>query len=126
MVDTRFKDRELHLVVVLDALPTERNLMGAACRINRAQPVMSAAGARLLDYLRDKLATMSAEVFKLNAASGSSCPPVRDALPPIQCSFISSDSLTRLYRIAASGSFFPISSRSYFLPRPTPIGREQN
>ncbi|WP_419197538.1 hypothetical protein, partial [Mesorhizobium ciceri] len=56
---TLFKDRELHLLVVLDALRTS-NLMGAACRINRAQPVMSAAlpgraiGSHALPFLRVK------------------------------------------------------------------------
>ncbi len=46
----RFKGVDPNLLVVLDALLTERNLTEAARRINLSQPAMSAAVARLRDF----------------------------------------------------------------------------
>ncbi|TWI26819.1 LysR family nod box-dependent transcriptional activator, partial [Mesorhizobium tianshanense] len=45
----RFKGLDLNLLVVLDALLSERGLTAAARRINLSQPAMSAAVARLRD-----------------------------------------------------------------------------
>ncbi|TIN70206.1 MAG: LysR family transcriptional regulator, partial [Mesorhizobium sp.] len=59
----RFKGLDLNLLVVLDALLTERNLSAAARRINLSQPAMSAAVARLRDYFRDELFTSYRKQF---------------------------------------------------------------
>nr|BAN09864.1 truncated transcriptional regulator [Mesorhizobium loti NZP2037] len=51
----RFQWLDLNLLVVLDALLSERNLTAAASSINLSQPAMSAAVARLRDYFNDEL-----------------------------------------------------------------------
>ncbi|WP_353642896.1 LysR family transcriptional regulator [Mesorhizobium sp. WSM2239] len=87
----RFKGLDLNLLVVLDALLTERNLTEAARRINLSQPAMSAAVTRLRDFFRDELFAMSGRERILTPRAQALAPAVRDALLHIQCSIISSD-----------------------------------
>ncbi|TIX67761.1 MAG: LysR family transcriptional regulator [Mesorhizobium sp.] len=103
----RFKGLDLNLLVVLDALLTERNLSAAARRINLSQPAMSAAVARLRDYFRDELFTIRGRERFLTPRAAAFAPAVRDALQHIQCSIISSDPFDparadRLFRIILS------------------------
>ncbi|WP_192250875.1 LysR family transcriptional regulator [Mesorhizobium caraganae] len=87
----RFKGLDLNLLVVLDALLSERGLTAAARRINLSQPAMSAAVARLRDYFHDELFTMSGRERILTPRAETLAPAVRDALLQIQCSIISWD-----------------------------------
>ncbi|MFB9982596.1 LysR family transcriptional regulator [Mesorhizobium newzealandense] len=87
----RFKGLDLNLLVVLDALLTERKLTEAARRINLSQPAMSAAVARLRDYFHDDLFILSGRVRILTPRAQALAPAVRDALLQIQRSIISQD-----------------------------------
>ncbi|HEV2900214.1 MAG TPA: LysR family transcriptional regulator [Pseudaminobacter sp.] len=87
----RFKGLDLNLLVVLDALLTERNLTEAARRINLSQPAMSAAVARLRDFFGDELFAMSGRERILTPRAQALAPAVRDTLLRIQGSIISSD-----------------------------------
>ncbi|MBB6413893.1 LysR family transcriptional regulator [Mesorhizobium sangaii] len=87
----RFKGLDLNLLVVLDALLSERGLTAAARRINLSQPAMSAAVARLRDYFHDELFSMSGRERILTPRAETLAPAVRDALLHIQCSIISWD-----------------------------------
>ncbi|MGF6930986.1 DNA-binding transcriptional LysR family regulator [Paraburkholderia sp. UCT70] len=77
----RFKGLDLNLLVVLDALMTERNLTAAARSINLSQPAMSAAVARLRAYFRDELFTMRGEIILQEASR--MVPPRETARRPI-------------------------------------------
>ncbi|PBB98948.1 LysR family transcriptional regulator [Mesorhizobium sp. WSM3862] len=87
----RFKGLDLNLLVVLDALLTERNLTAAANSINLSQPAMSAAVARLRDFFNDELFTMSGRERVLTQRAETLAPAVRGALLKIQSSIISWD-----------------------------------
>ncbi|MFK0693117.1 LysR family transcriptional regulator, partial [Mesorhizobium sp. IMUNJ 23033] len=87
----RFKGLDLNLLVVLDALLSERGLTAAARRINLSQPAMSAAVARLRDFFHDELFSMSGRERILTPRAEALAPAVRDALLHIQCSIISWD-----------------------------------
>ncbi|CAN7739845.1 LysR family transcriptional regulator [Mesorhizobium amorphae] len=87
----RFKGLDLNLLVVLDALLTERTLTAAASSINLSQPAMSAAVARLRDYFNDELFTTSGRERVLTPRAEALAPAVRSALLKIQCSIISWD-----------------------------------
>ncbi|PBB52339.1 MULTISPECIES: LysR family transcriptional regulator [Mesorhizobium] len=87
----RFKGLDLNLLVVLDALLTQRNLTAAASSINLSQPAMSAAVARLRDYFNDELFTMSGRERVLTPRAETLAPAVRGALLKIQSSIISWD-----------------------------------
>ncbi|MDL2402399.1 transcriptional regulator NodD2 [Rhizobium mayense] len=85
----RFKGLDLNLLVVLDALMTERNLTAAARSINLSQPAMSAAVARLRTYFRDELFTMAGRELVPTPRAERLASPVREALLYIQLSIIS-------------------------------------
>ncbi|WP_331375584.1 transcriptional regulator NodD2 [Sinorhizobium chiapasense] len=85
----RFKGLDLNLLVVLDALMTERNLTAAARSINLSQPAMSAAVARLRTYFRDELFTMAGREFIPTPRAERLAPAAREALLRIQLSIIS-------------------------------------
>ncbi|NRP75818.1 Nodulation protein D 2 [Ensifer psoraleae] len=87
----RLNGLDLNLLVVLDALLTERSLTAAARRINLSQPAMSAAVARLRDYFRDELFTMSGRERFLTPRAETLAPAVRAVLGQIQSSIISLD-----------------------------------
>ncbi|WP_192180209.1 LysR family transcriptional regulator [Mesorhizobium amorphae] len=87
----RFKGLDLNLLVVLDALLSERGLTAAARRIRLSQPAMSAAVARLRDFFHDELFTMSGRERILTPRAEALAPAVRDALLRIQGSIISWD-----------------------------------
>nr|P32008.1 RecName: Full=Nodulation protein D 2 [Rhizobium tropici]AAA26338.1 nodulation protein D [Ensifer sp. BR816] len=85
----RFKGLDLNLLVVLDALMTERNLTAAARSINLSQPAMSAAVARLRTNFRDDLFAMAGREFIPTPRAEGLAPAVRDALLQIQLSIVS-------------------------------------
>ncbi|ARO32478.1 transcriptional regulator nodulation protein NodD 3 (plasmid) [Rhizobium etli] len=85
----RFKGLDLNLLVVLDALMTERNLTAAARSINLSQPAMSAAVARLRTYFRDDLFTRAGRELVPSPRAEELAPAVREALQNIQLSIIS-------------------------------------
>ncbi|WP_095204621.1 LysR family transcriptional regulator [Mesorhizobium carmichaelinearum] len=87
----RFKGLDLNLLVVLDALLTERKLTEAAHRINLSQPAMSAAVARLRHYFHDDLFILSGRARILTPRAQALAPAVRDALLHIQYSILSQD-----------------------------------
>ncbi|WOH63837.1 LysR family transcriptional regulator [Bradyrhizobium sp. BWA-3-5] len=103
----RFKGLDLNLLVVLDALMTQRNLTAAARSINLSQPAMSAALARLRAYFRDELFTMSGRKLVATPRAEGLAAPVREALVHIQRSIISRDAFnparsTRRFKIILS------------------------
>ncbi|WOH63836.1 LysR family transcriptional regulator [Bradyrhizobium sp. BWA-3-5] len=103
----RFKGLDLNLLVVLDALMTQRNLTAAARSINLSQPAMSAALARLRAYFRDELFTMSGRELVATPRAEGLAAPVREALVHIQRSIISRDAFnparsTRRFKIILS------------------------
>ncbi|WFU13191.1 LysR family transcriptional regulator (plasmid) [Rhizobium sp. CB3090] len=84
----RFKGLDLNLLVVLDALMTERNLTAAARSINLSQPAMSAAVARLRTYFNDDLFTMVGRELVPTPRAERLAVAVREALLYIQLSVI--------------------------------------
>ncbi|POH33530.1 hypothetical protein ATY30_01790 [Sinorhizobium americanum] len=78
--DMRFNGLDLNLLVVLDALMTERNLTAAARSINLSQPAMSAAVARLRTYFRDDLFVMVGREFIPTPRAEGLARAVREAL----------------------------------------------
>ncbi|WP_027168888.1 LysR family transcriptional regulator [Mesorhizobium sp. WSM3224] len=87
----RFKGLDLNLLVVFDALMSERKLTAAARTINLSQPAMSAAVARLRDFFRDELFTMRGRALVPTPRAEGLAPAVREALLHIQLSIISWD-----------------------------------
>ena len=87
----RFKGLDLNLLVVLDALMTERNLTAAARNINLSQPAMSAAVGRLRGYFRDDLFTMRGRELVPTPLAEALAAPTREALLHIQLSIASRD-----------------------------------
>ncbi len=87
--DMRFNGLDLNLLVVLDALMTERNLTAAARSINLSQPAMSAAVARLRTYFGDDLFVMVGREFIPTPRAEGLAPAVREALLHIQLSIVS-------------------------------------
>jgi DNA-binding transcriptional LysR family regulator len=51
----RFKNLDLNLLVVLDAVLTERSISAAAERLHRSQPAVSGLMRRLREYFQDEL-----------------------------------------------------------------------
>ncbi|APO70510.1 transcriptional regulator nodulation protein NodD 4 (plasmid) [Rhizobium gallicum] len=85
----RFKGLDLNLLVVLDALMTERNVTAAARSINLSQSATSAAVARLRAYFQDELFTMAGREFIPTPRAEELAPAVRETLLHVQLSIIS-------------------------------------
>ncbi|MCS0627914.1 LysR family transcriptional regulator [Telluria mixta] len=76
----RFNKLDLNLLVVLNALLTERSISRAAAKIHLSQPATSNALARLRDYFGDELLVSSGRQLLLTSRAESLIEPVREVL----------------------------------------------
>lgn len=76
----RFNRLDLNLLVILNALLTERSISRAAERVNLSQPAASNALARLRDYFEDELLVSSGRQSILTPRAESLIEPVREVL----------------------------------------------
>lgn len=98
---------DLNLLVVLDAIYTERGITRASERLNLTQPAVSHALARLRELLDDPLFVRDGNTMTPTATAHELIEPVRRALNEIE------SSLNRLQRFdpAASTRHFKIGMR---------------
>lgn len=75
-----FLGLDLNLLVVLDALFTERNVTKAGERLNLSQPATSAALGRLRAYFQDDLMVQTGRSMLLTSHAEDLVQPVRDIL----------------------------------------------
>lgn len=75
-----FKGLDLNLLVVLDALLTEKNTTKAGQRIYLSQPATSGALARLREFFGDQLLMQSGQKMVLTPLAESLISPVRELL----------------------------------------------
>jgi DNA-binding transcriptional LysR family regulator len=75
---------DLNLLVVLDALLTERNVSRAGQRIGLSQPAVSAALARLRDVFHDPLLVRAGRDLTLTRAAEDLIAPIREILIAIE------------------------------------------
>ena len=75
-----FKGLDLNLLVVLDALLTEKNTTKAGQRIYLSQPATSGALARLREFFGDQLLMQSGQKMVLTPLAEGLIVPVRDLL----------------------------------------------
>ncbi|MBD8893646.1 LysR family transcriptional regulator [Roseibium litorale] len=80
----RFHGLDLNLLVVLDALLTEKSITATADRLHRTQPAVSASLKRLREYFGDELFVMSGRVLMPTPRALTLAQPVRDALAHIK------------------------------------------
>ncbi len=80
----RFHGLDLNLLVVLDALLTDRSLTATAEKLHRTQPAISAALRRLREFFDDDLFVLSGREFLPTPLALTLAQPVRDALNHIQ------------------------------------------
>lgn len=80
----RFKRFDLNLLVVLNALLEERSVTRAARRLNMSQPAMSAALARLRQYLNDDVLVQHGRKMVPSAHALTMAPLVARALSDIE------------------------------------------
>jgi DNA-binding transcriptional LysR family regulator len=100
----RFNKLDLNLLVVLNALLTERSISRAAEKIHLSQPATSNALSRLRDYFEDELLVSSGRQLLLTPRAESLIEPVREVLMRIDST------------IAAQPEFDPASeSRDFTL-----------
>ena len=76
----RFNKLDLNLLVVLNALLTERSISRAAEKIYLSQPATSNALARLRDYFKDELLVSSGRQLLLTPRAKELIEPVREVL----------------------------------------------
>jgi DNA-binding transcriptional LysR family regulator len=76
----RFNKLDLNLLVVLNALLTERSISRAAEKIHLSQPATSNALSRLRDYFEDELLVNSGRQLLLTPRAESLIEPVREVL----------------------------------------------
>ena len=76
----RFQHTDLNLLVVLDALLTERNVSRAGIRLNLSQSGVSAALARLREQLGDELLVQVGRTMVPTPRAQQMAPGVRDIL----------------------------------------------
>jgi DNA-binding transcriptional LysR family regulator len=76
----RFNKLDLNLLVVLNALLTERSISRAAEKIHLSQPATSNALSRLRDYFEDELLVSSGRQLLLTPRAESLIEPVREVL----------------------------------------------
>jgi LysR family transcriptional regulator, nod-box dependent transcriptional activator len=93
---------DLNLLVVLDALLTERNVTRAGRRIHRSQPATSAALARLRHSFQDRLLVLAGGRMILTPLAQSLVKPVRNLLLQTQSA------------IATKSRFDPATSHGHF------------
>jgi LysR family transcriptional regulator, nod-box dependent transcriptional activator len=80
----RFRDLDLNLLVVLDALLTVQNVSRAAERLNLTQPAISSSLGRLRLHFKDDLLVKRGRRMMPTALAESLRAPVRDILTHIQ------------------------------------------
>lgn len=102
--------RNLNLLVVLDALLSERSITRAAARLRMSQPAMSAAVNRLRDWLGDPLLVRAAGGYTLTTRATELIGPLRQILEDIDRTLQQSNrfdpaSAQRTFRIAANDAF---------------------
>ena len=98
----RFHGLDLNLLVVLDALLTDRSLTVVAERLHRTQPAISASLRRLRDFFGDELFVMSGRDFLPTPLALTLAQPVREALNHIRSVVIE------------QGAFDPLRSTRHF------------
>ncbi len=103
----RYKRFDLNLLLVLDVLLRERNVSRAAKRLDRSQPAVSAALARLRDYFNDPILVGRGKQMMATAHAQSLSPMVSKALAEVNTLISAStvfDPTTtqRTFRICAS------------------------
>ncbi|MDO8776426.1 MAG: LysR family transcriptional regulator [Burkholderiaceae bacterium] len=80
----RFHKLDLNLLVVLDALLTDRSITTTAERLHRTQPAVSASLRRLREFFGDELFVMAGREFLPTPVALALAQPVREALDHIQ------------------------------------------
>jgi LysR family transcriptional regulator, nod-box dependent transcriptional activator len=80
----RFRDLDLNLLVVLDALLTEENVSRAAQRLNLTQPAISSSLGRLRLHFKDELLVRRGRRMMPTSLGDSLRTPVRDILMHVQ------------------------------------------
>lgn len=98
---------DLNLLVILDALLTERSVSRAGERIGLSQPAVSAALARLREAFDDPLLVRVGRDFTLTRYASELTVPIRDALDRIELTLLQKPSFnpqtdTRHFSISAS------------------------
>ncbi|MFT3797393.1 LysR family transcriptional regulator [Microbacterium sp.] len=123
MSDVRKLD--LNLIVVLDALLSERNLTHAGERVGMTQPAVSSALSRLRELFDDPLLEREGRQFVLTPRATSLIPSVAECMASVQRTF---DTLPG-FSPAESTRTFLVSASDYVLaeitsPLLTVLGRE--
>jgi len=103
----RYKQFDLNLLVVLDALLRDRSVSRAAQHMNLSQPAMSAALGRLRQHLNDEILVLHGKTMVPTAHALSMAPTVSRTLAEIEALITAStvfDAATsqRRFRICAS------------------------
>jgi len=80
----RYRDLDLNLLVVLDALLTAQNVSRAAERLNLTQPAISSSLGRLRHHFKDDLLVKRGRGMVPTALAESLRAPVRDILVHVQ------------------------------------------
>jgi DNA-binding transcriptional LysR family regulator len=99
---------DLNLLVVLDALLSERNVTRAGAKLSLSQPTMSGALARLRQHFGDELLVRSGREYRLTPVAGHLLPAVREALQQVERTLSTSQEFnpatsTRRFLIAVCG-----------------------
>lgn len=100
---------DLNLLLVFDAVYSERSISRAALRLNLSQPAVSNALARLRDALGDALFVREGNRMAPTARARTLREPVRQALHLLECGFRSHDS----FDFAKSTREFVIAAEDY-------------
>jgi len=107
----RFNHFDMNLLVVLDALLTERNITRAGEKVFLSQSATSGALSRLRDYFEDPLLTQAGRKMMLTPLGESLIVPVRESLMKVQTTLDSRpdsnifDSNRHLKLVMSDGSF---------------------
>jgi DNA-binding transcriptional LysR family regulator len=75
---------DLNMLVVLDALLSERNVTRAGAKLSLSQPTMSGSLARLRQHFGDELLVRSGREYRLTPVAGHLLPAVREALHQVE------------------------------------------
>jgi len=75
---------DLNLLVVLDALLSERNVTRAGAKLSLSQPTTSGSLARLRQHFGDELLVRSGREYRLTPVAGHLLPAVREALDQVE------------------------------------------
>jgi len=108
-----FRGLDLNLLVVLDAVITEKNVTRASKRIHLSQSATSAALSRLRDFFKDDLLVPIGRKMELTNLALSLEKPVRNLLLQVESTVISREefapaSSTRTFSVVASDYFVSV------------------